>query len=54
MTPTNNFGVGLAITGHLGMMRVVRPSNDNTLPDRGKLCAWDYKAPLCGDVHDGK
>ena len=38
MTPTAIDVVGLAVAGHLGMMRVARPSNDNALPDKAGLC----------------
>jgi hypothetical protein len=30
--------MGLDVGGHLGMMRVARPSNDNALPDKARLC----------------
>jgi hypothetical protein len=38
MTPTAIYVVGLDVAGDLGMMRVARPSNDNTLPDRARPC----------------
>jgi hypothetical protein len=38
MTPTAIDVAGLDVAGHLGVMRVARPSNDNALPDKAGLC----------------
>jgi hypothetical protein len=38
MTPTAIDVAGLDVAGHLGRMRVARPSNDNALPDKAGLC----------------
>jgi hypothetical protein len=54
MTPTDNLGVGLDVTGTPWHDAGGAPFKRQHLARQGQAYTWDYKAPLCGDVHDGK